>query len=295
MLLLKKIKVMKKIIHCMIWLAGCIYGAIQLAGGADGGIIRCDGGATAMLIMAIAAAAISTGVAVRNSIAARKSKAAADRTIGGLNAENASNYYADYYRGALTSDSARAYLKRLDAAMGRQNRALDNSIVSTGATNENALAQRQAKNEVMGGAMAQAVAAEDARKDRTRQNYFNTKKNLTLAQMQADQNYENQKSANLSQIAGAISQAASAYGMYAGMGSGGTTGGGGWTAPDMNKAKGQINDVIKTKAYSGIDRWNAQQTAARQAELKARNYRPSVGVKTQAQLDADRLKKLGRV
>lgn len=162
----------------------------------------------------LASAIISAGIAGYNAVSSKRAKNAADRTLGALNAENASNYYSDYYRGALENDSTRAYLKRLDQAMNRQNRTLDNSIVSTGATNENALAQRQAKNEVMSGAMGQAVAAEDARKQGLKDRYFQNKKNLTINQMNMDQQYRAQQQQNLAQLAEGISQAAGAYAMY---------------------------------------------------------------------------------
>lgn len=184
-------------------------------------------GADDALIIAAAAAligaAVKTGVAIHNSNQAKKAKRAADRTIGALNAENASNYYADYYRGALDNDSTRAYLKRLDAAMKKSNRALDNTIVSAGATNENKLAQKQAKNEVMSNAMAGAVQAEDARKRALQNNYFNRKSGYTLQQMNMDQAYRQQKAQNLSEIAAGVSDAVNAVGSIwgASAGSGG--------------------------------------------------------------------------
>lgn len=172
-------------------------------------------GADDALYIAAAAAIIggltTAGVGVANSIKAKKAKRAADRTFGNLSAENASNYYSDYYRGALENDSTRAYLKRLDAAMKRNNRALDNTIVSTGATQENSLAQKQAKNAVMSDAMGQAVSAEDARRDRIRNNYFTRKSQLDQAKTRNDQLYSAQQQQNLSTIASGVSQAASSF------------------------------------------------------------------------------------
>lgn len=177
----------------------------------------------ALIVAAAAAligAGIKTGVAIHNSNQAKKAKRAADRTIGALNAENASNYYADYYRGALDNDSTRAYLKRLDAAMKKNNRALDNTIVSAGATNENKLAQKQAKNEVMGNAMAGAVQHEDARKRALQNNYFNRKSGYTLQQMRNDQIYSQQKQQNLAEIAGGVADAIGAIGSIYGASAG---------------------------------------------------------------------------
>lgn len=185
-------------------------------------------GADDALYIAAAAALIggltTAGVGVANSIKAKKAKRAADRTIGGLNAENSSNYYADYYRGALENDSTRAYLKRLDAAMKRNNRALDNTVVSTGATQENSLAQRQAKNAVMSDAMGQAVSAEDARRDRVRNNYFARKSQLEQQKMRNNQAYSAQQQQNLSTIASGVSQAASSFASLYGGGGGSAAG-----------------------------------------------------------------------
>lgn len=231
---------MKKTVKNIIgWLVGCItFLAINLQRASDG-MYAMDGGATAALILAIAAAAATTGAAVYNGIQAKKSKRAADRTIGGLKAENASDYYADYYRGALDNDETRAYLKRLDTAMAKQNRSLDNSIVSSGATHENALAAKQGKNEVMSGAMAQAVQAEDARKRQLKDRYFSRNQQLALSQLSADQQYAAQKAQTISQIASGISQAAAAYGMYSGGGYGG--GGSAPSAQDYANAKATQN------------------------------------------------------
>ena len=149
--------------------------------GTDSQMVLADFGASALIAAAIAAAVAGTATAavgVANSISAKKNRKAAERTIGGLNAENSSNYYADYYRGALQNDAARAYLKRLDASMKKNNRALDNTIVSSGATHENALAQRQGRNAVVSDTMGNIVAAEDARRDRVRNNYFARKSQL---------------------------------------------------------------------------------------------------------------------
>lgn len=236
---------------------------------AYGDVIRCDGGATAMAIAAIVAAVVSAGVAVKNSISAKKSKAAADRTIGGLKAENASEYYADYYRGALENDSTKAYLKRLEKAMDKQNKTLDNSIVASGATTENKLAARQAKNEVMSGAMGQAVAAEDQYKRQVKNAYFNNNRSLALAQMQSDQQYEAQKEANLSDLAGSLQQAVSAYGMVAGEGGFGS---------GMNRSRKAWSTYTghqrSTIASSGLGKTKGILAGSRPA-----SYGPKVGLK----------------
>lgn len=200
----------------------------------------------ALIAAAIAAAVAGTATAaagVANSISAKKQRKAAEKTIGGLNAENSSNYYADYYRGALQNDTTRAYLKRLDSKMAKNNQALDNTIVSSGATHENALAQRQGRNAVMSDTMANIVAAEDARRDRVRNNYFARKSQLEQADMNSRQAYSAQKQANRAQIASGIGQIASSFASLYGGGSGGSiasgaaSSGSGYFNPraDMNK------------------------------------------------------------
>ena len=288
---------MRKYIPTIVgWLVGAATLFIGYAMPHKDGMVLAYGAETAALIMAIAAAAVTTGVAIRNSISAKRSKNAADRTIGGLKAENASNYYSDYYRGALDNDSTRAYLKRLDAAMKKNNRSLDNSIVSAGATTENALAQKQARNEVMGSNMAQAVAAEDARKERVRNSYFNNNKALTMQQLNTNQAYEAEQRGNLAGIASGISTALSAYGAYmggGGFGGGGAAGGGkamrnyrnyqSQTLKTNGMTRPQVNSAYRNNSvgYSGIAKSGS-------------GYGPSVGLKTEAQLQADRNKMLGR-
>lgn len=225
-------------------------------------------GADDALYIAAAAAIIggltTAGVGIANSISAKKNRKAAERTIGGLNAENSSNYYSDYYRSALDNDSTRAYLKRLDAAMRRQNRSLDNTIVSSGATHENALAARQGRNEVMGGAMAQAVAAEDARRDRVRNNYFARKSQLEQAEMNSRQWYSQQKQQNRATIASGVGQIASSIANLYGAGAFGSGAGAATQAAAQNQIGGQIAadktaavQGITARNQAGIDKWNA--------------------------------------
>jgi hypothetical protein len=183
---------------------------------------------------------------VANSISAKKQRKAAEKTIGGLNAENSSNYYADYYRGALQNDTTRAYLKRLDSKMAKNNQALDNTIVSSGATHENALAQRQGRNAVMSDTMANIVAAEDARRDRVRNNYFARKSQLEQADMNSRQQYSAQKQANRAQIASGIGQIASSFASLYGGGSGGSIASGAASAGPLRRPTSAA--VVNTRA-----------------------------------------------
>lgn len=167
------------------------------------------------IVSAAVAATAATAAAVSNSVQAKKAKKRADRTIGGLKAENATAYYQDYYRSALNNDSTRAYLKRLDKEMERQNKTLDNSIVSTGATHENALAAKESKNQVMSNAMASAVGAEDTRRQQIRNNYFTRHSALTQQQLANDAAYKKAQQQNLiygvTGVMGAAQGAAQAF------------------------------------------------------------------------------------
>ena len=172
-------------------------------------VIRGEAAVIAAIIAAAVAATAYGTAATVNSIQAKKAHRAAERTLGGLNAENASSFYSDYYRGALENDSTRAYLKKLDSAMKKQNRTLDNSIVASGATTENKLAQKQAKNEVMSDAMATAVQAEDKQRQGIKNNYLTRKQNLTLSKLKSDQAYEAEKARSRVLAAQGVASAAS--------------------------------------------------------------------------------------
>lgn len=211
----------------MEWLISLAITALSVLSPSSEDVYHSEFFTIASIVSAAIAAAVAGGVAISNSVSAKRAKKAADRTIGGLKADNATAYYQDYYRSALDNDSTRAYLKRLDKQMAKQNQTLDNKLVSTGATTENKLAAKESRNAVMSDAMSKAVQAEDARRQNIRNNYFNRNQNLSLQQLQVDQNYAAQKQQNLAQLGGAVSQAASAATMaFAPQG-----GGGGSSAP----------------------------------------------------------------
>lgn len=176
----------------------------------------------AALIAAAIGAAVSTGMAIHNSQVTKSAHNEAKRTLGNLNTENTNDYYRDYYRSALDNDATRAYFKRLSDSIDKNNKALDNSVVSSGATQENQLAAKQAKNEVMSNTMDNIVANEDARKQATQNNYFNRKTTLTQSQLAENQNYANQKVANNTDLAEGIGQAAQTAAMAWAPGVGGT-------------------------------------------------------------------------
>lgn len=129
----------------------------------------------AMGISALAAGGTAFAGAQQN----KKSQAILDDQLS----ENEQRYLREYYRGALDNDASKAYLKRLSSEMEKRDKALENTVVATGATHENALAQKQANNEVMSDAIAGLVEREDARKRDTENQYLNFKNQAMNAQI----------------------------------------------------------------------------------------------------------------
>jgi hypothetical protein len=157
-----------------------------------------------MWIPAAIGALASAGGAVMSSRANRKN----ERKIKAMENENRADYLREYYRGALDNEGSRAYLKRLDERMKRSDRAAENALTAQGATHENALAVKQANNEVYSDAVSNLVENEQSRKDAVRADYKQGKNDIAQAQMQQNAN----EAATWSQVGNAISSAAGALG-----------------------------------------------------------------------------------
>lgn len=157
-----------------------------------------------MWIPAAIGALSSAGGAAMSAKANRKN----ERKIRAMEAENEADYLREYYRGALDNEGSRAYLKRLDERMKRSDKAMENSLAAQGATHENALAAKQANNEVYSDAVAGLVENEQARKDAVRAQYKEGKNAIAQSQMQQNAN----EAATWSQVGNAISSAAGALG-----------------------------------------------------------------------------------
>lgn len=155
-------------------------------------------------IPAAIGALASAGGAVMSSKANRKN----ERKIKAMENENRADYLREYYRGALDNEGSRAYLKRLDERMKRSDRAAENALTAQGATHENALAVKQANNEVYSDAVSNLVENEQSRKDAVRADYKEGKNDIAQAQMQQNAN----EAATWSQVGSAISSAAGALG-----------------------------------------------------------------------------------
>lgn len=151
--------------------------------------------------MAISALA-SAGSAIASSNANKKNA----KKLKALENENQQDYLREYYRGALDNEGSRAYLKRLDERLKRNDAATENALTAQGATHENALAAKQKGNEVYSDAVANLVEQEQGRKDSQKAQYKEAKNNFAQMEMQQNAN----EAATWSQIGQGISDATGA-------------------------------------------------------------------------------------
>lgn len=156
------------------------------------------------LVMGLASA-VSAGVGAVKSSQANKRNA---RQLRAMEAENEAEYLREYYRGALDNEGSKAYLKKLDERMKRSDAAAENALTAQGATHENALAVKQANNEVYSDAVSSLVENEQARKDQVRSDYKAGKRAIVEGQMQQNSN----EAATASQLASGVSSAFNALG-----------------------------------------------------------------------------------
>ena len=156
------------------------------------------------LVMGLASA-VSSGIGAIKSSQANKRNA---RQLRAMEAENEAEYLREYYRGALDNEGSKAYLKKLDERMKRSDAAAENALTAQGATHENALAVKQANNEVYSDAVSLLVENEQARKDQVRSDYKAGKRAIVEGQMQQNSN----EAATASQLASGVSSAFNALG-----------------------------------------------------------------------------------
>lgn len=156
------------------------------------------------LVMGLASA-VSSGIGAIKSSQANKRNA---RQLRAMEAENEAEYLREYYRGALDNEGSKAYLKKLDERMKRSDAAAENALTAQGATHENALAVKQANNEVYSDAVSSLVENEQARKDQVRSDYKAGKRAIVEGQMQQNSN----EAATASQLASGVSSAFNAVG-----------------------------------------------------------------------------------
>jgi len=167
-------------------------------------LILPDMSTLALAAITAAISAISSGVGAYKSTQANKKN---QTLLNNMGDEYKSEYLKDYYRGTLENPGSKAYLKRLDENLRDNTKATENTAAATGATQENVLAQKQANNEVVSGAMGDLVQNEDMRRENIKQNYLQRKNQLAQGQMgmnaQVGQNWMNTAS-NISNAAGSL-------------------------------------------------------------------------------------------
>lgn len=155
-------------------------------------------------LIPVIAAGISALAAGGSAIAGARANKKNAKILADRENENEAMYLQEYYRGALDNEGSRAYLKRLDERMSRNDAAIDNQAVASGATHENRLATKQANNEIMSDAIAGLVEKEDVRKLSVKDRYFNNKAAIQSGQMQQNAAVAN----NWAQLGSGISSAA---------------------------------------------------------------------------------------
>jgi hypothetical protein len=131
--------------------------------------------------------------------------------LNSMNSEANAEYVREYNRGALDNPGAKAYLKRLETVMEDNKRASENTAASTGATQENVLAEKQSNNRVMSDAVAGLVEREDSRQQAVKQGYLNRKQSLMGAQMGLNSQRAQTWSDTAQGISSAAGSLASAY------------------------------------------------------------------------------------
>ena len=134
-----------------------------------------------------------------------------ERQLRSFQDENLRDYISNYYDGGLESRSSRAYLKRLDESMRDQQRIREGQSVSTGATQENILAAKQAQNRAMSDAISGIVSQDEQRKESARERYLQRKMNLMQGEMGARQQRAQNWITTAQGISSAAGSAASAF------------------------------------------------------------------------------------
>lgn len=148
------------------------------------------------IIMAAVSAASSIGGGIMGSKENKKNQA----LISQRNAE----LQRDLYQGVLDDAGSQAYLRTLDRNLRDTIGGVENTAVSTGATQENVLAQKEAANEVTSNAIGNLLQREDSK----RYNLLNRQANIDAQQMGLNA----QRAQNWQQVASGISNAAGTLG-----------------------------------------------------------------------------------
>lgn len=152
------------------------------------------------LLVPIIMAAVSAASSIAGGVIGSKENRKNQTLYNKRNAE----LEKDLYSGPLNDAGSQAYLRTIRENLNDTIQGIENSAVSTGATQENVLAQKEAANRVVSDATANLLQREDNKR------YALLGRRDALDQQQVAIN--NQRAANWQQIASGISNAASALG-----------------------------------------------------------------------------------
>lgn len=127
-----------------------------------------------------AASGAGAGIAGRKR---RKAERKQREILNNMRDENESDFMRDYYQSAFDDPSAKSYLKKVSENATDQMKGIQNSGVSTGATHENVLAQKQAANEVVNDAMNNVVVNHESQKQAAKEQYIQRKDAIAQGDM----------------------------------------------------------------------------------------------------------------
>lgn len=153
---------------------------------------------TVASIMAILGGLASAGGAAASE---SRNKQTEDSLLG-----QKSDLDREYYESALDDPGSQAYLKELDRISRDNVRGIENSVVSTGSTAENRLAQMNKANEVVDKAVSGLLQKEENRNERYFAQRNNVNAQLGNLRAQQAQNWMNIAS-NVAKSAGALGEA----------------------------------------------------------------------------------------
>lgn len=153
---------------------------------------------TVASIMAILGGLASAGGAAAS---ASRNKKAEDSLLG-----QKSDLDREYYEGVLDDPGSKAYLKEIERISSDNVRGIENSVVSTGSTAENRLAQMNKANEVVDKAVSGLLQKEENRNERYFAQRNNVNAQLGNLRAQQAQNWMN-IAQNVAKSAGALGEA----------------------------------------------------------------------------------------
>lgn len=156
-----------------------------------------------MVGLAIGALA-GLGSSIFGSIKARKAQKKAEKKqrqiLDGMSQDNENMFMKDYYQDTLDDPTTKSYLKRISSDLQDRNKGIENSGVSTGATHENVLAQKQSNNEVMSDAMNNVVVNQEQKKAVAKDRYLGRKDAISSGDMELAARSGEQQSQNWSNL-----------------------------------------------------------------------------------------------